>query len=124
MQPSATAAISWCARPIRKSGPSARAKWPSAGLATGGRDDAGVHRSSRGRRTPLVGRRELYRLAAAAGRGLVGILEHELRRELVGAVIHLGAEQEQHGGGIDQHARAFALDDFVAGLDGVGVFDL
>src|SRR5215510_9651562 len=40
----------------------------------------------------LGGRLELHRFATAAGRGLVRIVEHELRGELVGLVVHLGAD--------------------------------
>jgi len=62
------------------------------------------------------------RFAAAAGRGLVRIVEHELRGELVGLVVHLGADQEQHGLGIDQDTHALVLDHLVGGLDPLGVF--
>src|SRR5262245_52728577 len=41
-------------------------------------------------------RLELDRFAAATGRGLVRIIEHELGGELVGLIVHLGADQEQH----------------------------
>src|SRR6185503_2009968 len=60
-----------------------------------------------------IGRSELYRLAAAAGRGLVRIVEHEGRGELVDLEIHLGAEQEHDRLGIDEQLDALVLDDFV-----------
>src|SRR5690242_11215401 len=50
--------------------------------------------------------RELDGFAAAAGRGLVRVVEHELRGHLVDLVIHLGAKQEQHGLRVDQDAHA------------------
>ena len=50
----------------------------------------------------VLGRLELHRFAAAAGRGLVRVVEHELRRQLLGLVVHLGAEQEQHRLRVDQ----------------------
>src|SRR3954466_2785251 len=68
-------------------------------------------------------RRQLYRLPAAAGAGLVRIVEDELRLHLVGLVVHLGAEQEQHRLGIDQDLDALVLDDLVGRADIVGVFD-
>jgi glutathione S-transferase len=64
---------------------------------------------------------ELDRFAAATGRGLVRIIEHELRRQLVDPVIHLGAQQEQHCLGIDQDAHALVLDDFVQRIDLLGI---
>ena len=60
---------------------------------------------------------ELHGFAAAAGRGLVRIVEHELRRQLVGLVVHLGAEQEQHGLRVDQDLDALVLDHLVGRLD-------
>src|SRR5262245_66343133 len=45
---------------------------------------------------------ELDRFAAAAGGGLVGIVEHELRRQPVGFVVTFGGDQEQHSIGIEQ----------------------
>ena len=38
-------------------------------------------------------------------------------------VVHLGAEQEQHGLGIDQDLDALVLDDLVGRADIMGVFD-
>ena len=67
-------------------------------------------------------RRELHRFAAAAGRGLVRIVEHELRRKLLGLVVHLGAEQEQHRLRIDQDLHALVLDHFVVSASALGVF--
>src|SRR6266851_8980639 len=66
---------------------------------------------------------ELHRFAAAAGAGLVRIVEDELRRHLVDLVVHLGAEQKQHGLGIDQDLHALVLDDLVGGADIVGILD-
>ena len=67
--------------------------------------------------------RQLHRLAAAAGAGLVRVVEDELGLHLVGLVVHLGAEQEQHGLGIDQDLDALVLDDLVGRADVMGVFD-
>src|SRR3954454_829447 len=67
--------------------------------------------------------RQLYRLAATAGRDLVRIVEDELGLHLVGFVIHLGAEQEQHGLGIDQDLDAPVLDLLVGRPDLVLIFD-
>src|ERR1044072_1603252 len=55
------------------------------------------------------GRRQLHRLAAAAGRGLVRVVEHEGRRELVDLEVHLGAEQEHDRLRVDQQLDALAL---------------
>src|SRR5450759_645527 len=68
-------------------------------------------------------RRQLHGFAAATGAGLVRVVEDELRLHLVGLVIHLGAEQEQHGLGIDQDLDALVLDDLVGGANIVGIFD-
>ena len=62
-----------------------------------------------------IDRRERNRLAAAAGRGLVRIVEYELRRELRGREVHLRSEQEQHRLRVDQDGNALFLDDFIAG---------
>src|SRR6202012_6273733 len=67
-------------------------------------------------------RRQLHRLAAAAGRNLVRVVEDELGLHLVGLVVHLGAEQEQHRLGIDQDLDALVLDHFVGGANIVGIF--
>src|ERR1700733_10558799 len=70
-----------------------------------------------------LGRRlELHRFAAPAGPGLVGIVEHELGGELLGLVVHLGAQEEQDRLGVDQHAYALVLDQLVGRLDLLGVF--
>src|SRR5262249_23214194 len=66
---------------------------------------------------------ELYGLAAAAGGNLVRVVEDELGLHLVGLVVHLGAEQEQHGLGVDQDFHALVLDHLVGGADLVSVFD-
>src|SRR5215813_8565889 len=66
---------------------------------------------------------ELHGFAAATGRDLVGIVEDELGLHLVGLVVHLGAEQEQHGLGIDEDLHALVLDDFVGRADLMGIFD-
>ena len=77
-----------------------------------------------GRRDSLNLRsRQLHRFAAAAGADLVRVVEDELRLHLVGLVVHLGAEQEQHGLGIDQDLDALVLDHLVGGTDLVGIFD-
>src|ERR1043166_9425074 len=68
-------------------------------------------------------RRQLHRLAAAAGADLVRIVEDELRLHLVGLVVHLGAEQKQHRLGIDQNLDALVLDDLVGRLHVGGLFD-
>src|SRR5260370_23241665 len=90
------------------------------------KSNGGVYgsRRSTGRRGGLdLRRRQLHRFAAAAGAGLVRIVEDELRRHLVDLVVHLGAEQKQHGLGIDQDLHALVLDDLVGGADIVGIFD-
>src|SRR6201991_2747019 len=66
---------------------------------------------------------ELHRLAAAAGGNLVRVVEDELGLHLVGLVVHLGAEQEQHGLGVDQDLHALILDHLVGRTDLVGIFD-
>ena len=43
------------------------------------------------------GRSELHRFAAAAGGSLVRVVEHELRRQFLDLVAHLGAEQANSG---------------------------
>src|SRR5260221_2096174 len=68
-------------------------------------------------------RRQLYGFAATAGAGLVRIVEDELRRHLVGLVIHLGAQQEQHRLAVDQDLHALVLDDFFGRSHLVGIFD-
>src|SRR5262249_42911425 len=73
-------------------------------------------------RVRLGCRLELDRFTPAASRCLVGIVEHELRRELVGLVVHLGAEQEQHRLGIDQDPDALVLDHLVRLFDSLGIF--
>jgi hypothetical protein len=55
----------------------------------------------------------VHALAAAAGVGLVRVVEHELRRQLGGLVVDRGADQEQHGLGIDQDGHALVLDHLV-----------
>src|SRR5215475_6400885 len=67
-------------------------------------------------------RLELHGFAAAAGRDLVRIVEDELGLHLVGLVVHLGAQQVQHGLGVDQDLHALVLDDLVGGADLMGIF--
>src|SRR5947209_8447935 len=82
---------------------------------------AGSVRRRRLAAAPAFGSRyERNRFPAAAGRDLVRVVEHELGRELGRAEIHLGAEQEQHGLGVDQHGDALLLHDLVARPDGLG----
>src|SRR6266566_1245308 len=81
-------------------------------------DEAGA----RGEVSDLSGR-QLHGFAAAAGAGLVRVVEDELRRHLVDLVVHLGAQQEQHGLRIDQDLHALVLDDLVGRTNLVGVFD-
>src|SRR3974390_991720 len=52
---------------------------------------------------------KLHGLAAATRAGLIRIVEHELRRELLGLEVHFGAEQEQHRLRIDQNLDALVL---------------
>src|SRR5262245_45238970 len=52
------------------------------------------------------GRLERDRFPTSAGARLVRIIEHETGAQPVGAVIHLGAEQEEHGGRVDQKLDA------------------
>src|SRR4051794_38037683 len=61
--------------------------------------------------------RELHGFAAAAGAGLVRIVEDELRRHLVDLVVHLRTKQKQHRFGIDQYLHALVLDHFVGRAD-------
>src|SRR3954462_7281771 len=78
---------------------------------------------ARAKRGSMIGggavgrRRQLHGFAAAAGRRLVRIVEHELRGELVGLEIHLGAEEKHHRLGIDEDAHALVLDDLVMRAD-------
>src|SRR5438105_6063943 len=67
--------------------------------------------------------RQLHGFATAASAGLVRIVEDELRRHPVDLVVHLGAQQEQHGLGIDQDLHALVLDDLVGRANLVGVLD-
>src|SRR3954468_13073773 len=57
-----------------------------------------------------LGRRQQHGFTAAAGRGLVRVVEHELRRQLADLPVHLGAEQEQDRLGIDHELHALVLD--------------
>src|SRR5437868_7316851 len=84
----------------------------------GPQDDGGVWLSS----ALDLRRRQLHRLAAAASADLVGVVEDELGLHLVGLVVHLGAEQEQYGLGVDQNLDALVLHHFVGRLHIVGVF--
>src|SRR5436309_1821466 len=61
----------------------------------------------------INGWRELHRLPTATGRGLVRIIEHEGRGQLVDLEIHLGAKQEQNGLRIDQQFDALVLDHLI-----------
>src|SRR5712671_1694451 len=56
-------------------------------------------------------RRQLHGFPATAGAGLIWIVEDELGLQLVGLVVHLGAEQEQHGFGINEDLHTLVLDD-------------
>src|SRR3954468_14342604 len=80
-------------------------------------------RSRRAERGLHLRRRQLHGLAAATGGNLVRVVEDELGLHLVGLVVHLGAEQEQHGLGIDQDLAATILDHLVGGPHFMGVFD-
>src|SRR5579872_1514013 len=62
-------------------------------------------------------------LAAAAGVGLVRIVEDELGREARRLVVDLRAEQEEHRLGLDEDGDALVLDDLVKRRGGFGVFD-
>src|SRR5829696_6349366 len=68
-----------------------------------------------------LGGRDRDGFATAAGRGLVRIVEDELRRELGGLEVHLRPEQEQHGLGVDEDLHALVLDDVLTGLAALGV---
>src|SRR5882757_9251733 len=69
-------------------------------IVTGPKSENRSIRKSRSMRRPTrlldLRRRELHRLAAAAGRNLVRVVEDELGLQLIGLVVHLGAEQKQH----------------------------
>src|SRR5438132_846818 len=54
--------------------------------------------------------------AAAAAALLVRIAEDEARLELLLHIIHLGAQDEERGLGIDQHGHPMLLDHLVRGL--------
>src|SRR3954451_5416652 len=83
----------------------------------------GVRRADVEKSALRLRRRQLHGLAAAAGAGLVGIVEDELGLHLVGLVVHFGAEQEQPRLGIDQDLDALVLDNLIGGFDVVGIFD-
>src|SRR6266481_531359 len=106
--PSATAEIGWFARSTPNTPPRSVLRSPEPP----GRKSA-VH----------FRRRELHGFAAAAGADLVWVVEDELRRHLVDLVVHLGAEQKQHGLRIDQYLHALVLDDLVGGTNLVRIFD-
>src|SRR6266540_5391713 len=57
----------------------------------------------------IGGRRNGNRFAAPAGRRLIWVVEHELGRELVDLVVHLGSQQEQDGGRINDDAHALVI---------------
>src|SRR5262245_35474672 len=66
----------------------------------------------------LFGRNRLsrlqhHRLAAAAGRGLVRVVENEARFQHRFLVVHLGAEQEQDGFRIDEELDTAVFDDLI-----------
>src|SRR5579871_4725803 len=63
-----------------------------------------------------LGRRDLDRLAAAAGRGLVRIVEDETRAQLFLHEIQLGADQEEDSLGIDEDLHAPVFHHFLEGL--------
>src|SRR3954454_22142005 len=96
-------------------------------IVTGPKSENRSIRKSRSMRRPTLTsdlrRRQLHGLAAAAGRDLVRIVEDELGLHLVGLVVHLGAEQEQHRLGIDRDLDAAVLDHLVGGADFMGIFD-
>src|SRR5215212_9185739 len=96
-------------------------------IVTGPKSENRSIRKSRSMRRPTLTsalrRRQLHRLAAAAGRDLVRVVEDELGLQLVGLVVHLGAEQEEHRLRVDQDFHAPVLDHFVGRADLVGVFD-
>src|SRR5262249_46281652 len=85
-------------------------------------------RETRGRRALVgfdacrIGRGELHRLAATAGRRLIWIVEHKGRGQLVDLEVHLGAEQEQHGLRVDQKLHALVLDHLVELVGSLGIF--
>src|SRR5690349_24961081 len=69
-----------------------------------------------------LGRREQHGFTAAAGRSLVRIVEHELRRYLADLPVHLGAEQEQHRLGVDHELDALVLDHLFGRPDLLDIF--
>ena len=77
------------------------------------RPSAGHGASVRPGRPPDQPPAHLHALAAAAGRGLVRIVEDEVRGQLVELVVHFRAQQEKHGLRIDQNLDALVLDDLV-----------
>src|SRR6266853_1623226 len=68
-------------------------------------------------------RSNVERLAAAAAALLVRVAEDKARLELLLDVIHLGAEDEHDGFGVDEDCHPLVLDDFVEFALLVGVFD-
>src|SRR5262245_38324834 len=60
-----------------------------------------------------LGGLEHDRFTAAAGRGLVRVVENEARLQHRLLVVHLGAEQEQDGLGVDEYPDALVLDDLI-----------
>src|SRR3954452_8370478 len=78
--------------------------------------------SVRVRRGCIRRRGELHRFAAAAGRGLVRVVEHECRREFVDLEVHLGPEQEQNRLRVNQELHALVLNDLVELRGLLGIF--
>src|SRR5215471_10180487 len=70
-----------------------------------------------------LGGLQLHRFPTSAGADLVRIVEDELCLQLVGLVVHLGSEQEQHGLWIDQNLDALVFNDLIGRADFVGIFD-
>ena len=66
-------------------------------------------------------RRDGDGFAAAAGAGLIGIIEAETGGQLVRLIVHLRPEQEQDGLRLDEDLDALILDDVFARGRGLGV---
>src|SRR5688572_17369108 len=78
--------------------------------------------SSAGRLEPLGSRgRDRHGLAAAAGGGLVRVLENELRCQLACLKVHLGTEKEQHGLRVDKDLHALVFHNLVQRIDALRI---
>src|SRR6185437_15712699 len=103
--PAATASAAPSGRPLRRKAEAARAA-------------SSAHGRRNWRQLALIQLRRLDRhaLAAAAGVGLVGIVESEPGGEPAHLVVDLGADQEQHRLGVHDDVDSLVLHDLVEWL--------